>query len=73
MYAPVRAGIFIHAADPDRPSGFYQAVLGMVVAQADSRLGTSLPRPWPRRRLILEENLNDYIGNFSKYMQPEEA
>lgn len=24
-------------------------------------------------RLMLEENLDDYIGNFSKYMQPEEA
>ena len=38
MSAPARAGIFIYAKDPDRLSGFYQAVLGMVVAHRTDQM-----------------------------------
>ncbi|WP_215219755.1 VOC family protein [Novilysobacter luteus] len=38
MSAPARAGIFIYAKDPDRLSGFYQSVLGMVAAHRTDQM-----------------------------------
>jgi len=35
---PARAGIFIYAKDPDRLSGFYQSVLGMIPAHRTDQM-----------------------------------